>query len=152
MIDKPPTTTAAVAVLPLIEPVAVMVTADPEDATPVTTPLDDTLATEELEELHVIVSPGRVELPERATVSPTPMVVLDAGVTEMLTTVTRAVSVSPLAEPRAVMVTAEPDAARPVTTPLDDTLAIEGLEELHVMVSPEMVEVAERDNVLPTNI
>lgn len=142
----------AVSEIPLTEPVAVMVTGVPPDsATPVTVPSDATLATLEFEELQRMVSAERVELPERDTVVPCVTTAV-AGVTATLTTLMLAVAVKPLGDAVAVIMTGDEAVATPVTVPLDATLATEALEELQLIVSPEMEEEADSDTVSPTEM
>lgn len=64
-----------------------MVTGVADSDTPVTVPLESTLATALLEELQLIVSPGKVEVQDNDTVSPV-ATVANPGEISISTTVT----------------------------------------------------------------
>jgi hypothetical protein len=111
-------------------------------ATPVTTPLDDTVATPVLELDHVTARPvSTLLLASRVVavscvVCPT-LTLAEAGATltdATGTSVTVTVAV-PLFPSLVAVIVAEP-AATPVTTPLDETVAIPVLELDHVTARP----------------
>jgi len=123
-------------------PSLVAVTIDVPGATAVTTPVDDTVATAGVPELHVIVRPvstlpaASFNVAVSGAVAPT-LRLADAGVTVTLATgtgVTVTVAV-PDAFPLVAVIVAVPTLA-PVTTPVGDTFATEVGAALHVTVRP----------------
>ena len=140
-----------------------MIVAEPV-AIPVTSPVDETVATDEFDVPHVTVAPDIV-LPTasltvavRVTVSPTDVKVLVFGdsvtAEAVCDTVTAAV---PFAEPDVAVIVAEP-AAIPVTSPVDETVAMDEFDVPHETVAPDRVlptvslTVAVRVTVSPTDV
>ena len=130
--------------VPLADPdVAVMVAVP--SATAVTSPADETVATDELDVTHVTVAPEMMFPPEsltvatRVAVSPADVKLrlVGARVTDWATWLTVTVAV-PLADPDVAVMVAVP-AATAVTRPADETVATDELDVAHVMVGFEMV-------------
>jgi hypothetical protein len=129
------------AAVPLFPSLVAVIVAEPA-ATPVTTPLDETVAIPVLELDHVTARPVRTLLFASRVVAVScavcPTVTLAvAGVTltdATGTTETATVAV-PLFPSLVAVIVAEP-AATPVTTPLVETVAMPVLELVHVTVRP----------------
>jgi hypothetical protein len=129
--------------VPLFPSLVAVIVAEPA-ATPVTTPLDDTVAIPVFELAHVTVRPESTApfasyvVAVSCTVCPT----LTLGVEgETLTEATGTVTAVTLTEavplfPSLVAVIVAEPAATPVTTPLDETVATPVLELDHVTVRP----------------
>ena len=121
-----------------------MIVADPE-ATPVTSPADDTVATDEFDVVHVTDAPDMVLPPAsftvavRVTVSPTEVKVFVLGeiVTVEAVWDTVAVAVA-LTEPEVAVIVAVPSATA-VTRPDDDTVATDEFDVAHVTDAPDIV-------------
>jgi hypothetical protein len=129
--------------VPLLPSLVAVIVAEPA-ATPVTTPLDDTVAIPVLELAHVTGRPESTApfassvVAVSCTVCPTLTLGVDG---ETLTDATGTVTAVTLTEavplfPSLVAVIVAEPAATPVTTPLDDTVAIPVLEVDHVTVRP----------------
>ena len=121
-----------------------VIVADPV-AIPVTSPADDTVATEEFDVVHVTVVPDIVFPPASltiavsVTVSPTDVKVLVLGEIVTVEAVWDTVAVAVLlAEPDVAVIVAVPSATE-VTNPADDTVAIEEFDVVHVTVAPLIV-------------
>ena len=121
-----------------------MIVAEPV-AIPVTSPVDETVATDEFDVPHETVAPDMV-LPTasltvavRVTVSPTDVKVLVFGdsvtVEAVCDTVTEVVAVN---EPNVAVIVAEPSATE-VTRPADETVAMDEFDVPHVTVAPLIV-------------
>ena len=134
------TVTAAV---PLAEPEVAVMVADPL-LTAVSSPADETVATEAAEEDHVTVAPDITDPDASFTVALSVAVspidaklfVLGDTVTVAATwpNVTAAVA---LTEPDVAVIVADP-AATEVTNPADETVAAEVLDDDHVTVAPDI--------------
>jgi hypothetical protein len=133
-----------ISAVPLIAPEVAVTVAAPS-ATAVTSPADDTVATKELEVVHVSVAPGMLFPPESFTVATSDAVsptheserLVGDSVTVAVAwrTVTDAVV---LAEPEVAVIVAEPFATE-ATSPADDTVATAVSDVAHVTVAPDMV-------------
>ena len=121
-----------------------MIVAEPV-AIPVTSPADDTVATDEFDVPHVTVAPDMV-LPTasltvavRVTVSPTDVKVLVFGDSVTVEAVCDTVTVAvPLAEADVAVIVALPSATE-VTRPADDTVATDEFDVAHETVAPLIV-------------
>ena len=134
------TVTEAVAVS---EPDVAVIVAEPV-AIPVTSPVDETVATDEFDVPHETVAPDMV-LPTasltvavRVTVSPTDVKVLVFGdsvtVEAVCDTVTEVVAVN---EPNVAVTVTEPSATA-VTRPAEDTVATDAVDVVHETVTPDI--------------
>jgi hypothetical protein len=127
--------------VPLLPSLVAVIVAEPA-ATPVTTPLDDTVAIPVLELDHVTVRPVSTLLfasrvvAVSCTVRPTVTLgVAGATVTDATGTGVTVTLAVPLLPSLVAVIVAEPTAT-PVTTPLDETVAIPVLELDHVTARP----------------
>ena len=121
-----------------------MIVADPV-ATAVTSPADETVAMDVLEDTHVATESGRTFPPESFTValsvsvSPSDKKESELGDTSTVIvsspTVTEA---DPLAEPDVAMIEIDPVATE-VTNPADETVATAVFVDVHVTVAPGIV-------------
>ena len=121
-----------------------MIVAEPE-ATPVTSPADETVATDELDVVHVTVAPDIAVPPASltvavsVTVSPTDVKVFVLGETVTVEavwlTVTAAVA---LTDPDVAVMVALPFATA-VTKPDDETVATDEFDVAHVTDAPDIV-------------
>jgi hypothetical protein len=151
-----------ISAFPLTEPEVAVIVAVPL-ATAVTSPADETVTIVVSDDTHVTVAPEITDPPasftvaERVAVSP-----IDSKLFELGDTVTLAASWPNVTD---TDVLAEPDCARTValptdmavTSPLPNTVATAGLDELHVTVAPAItfppasLTVAARVAVSPTD-
>jgi hypothetical protein len=127
--------------VPLLPSLVAVIVAEPA-ATPVTTPLDDTVAMPVLELDHVTVRPVSTLLfasrvvAVSCTVRPTATLgVAGATLTDATGTGVTVTLAVPLFPSLVAVIVAEP-AATPVTTPLEETVAIPVLELDHVTARP----------------
>ena len=121
-----------------------MIVAEPV-AIPVTSPADDTVATDEFDVAHETVAPlivlptASLTVAVRVTVSPTDVKVLVFGdsvtVEAVCDTVTEVVAVN---EPNVAVIVAEPSATE-VTRPTDETVATDEFDVAHETVAPLIV-------------
>jgi len=136
------TVIAAVPVCPSL--VAVMVTGPPA-VTPVTSPLDETVAMDALLVVHVTVRPvstfpaASVVVAVNCTVAPTFTVAVpgltDTDVTGAAVAVT-VIAAVPLCPSLVAVIVTGPPAVTPVTSPVDETVATAALLVVHVTVRP----------------
>ena len=148
--------------VPLAEPEVAVIVSVPL-ATAVTSPADETVAIVVSDDAHVTVAPEIAVPPASLTVAAnvtvSPMDAKDfvlgdsATLDAVWVTVTTAV---PLADPEVAVIVSVP-LATAVTSPPDDTVAIDVLDDAHVTVVPDMVAppasftVAARVTVSPTD-
>ncbi len=136
------TVIAAVPVCPSL--VAVMVTGPPA-VTPVTSPVDETVAMAALLVVHVTVRPvstfpaASVVVAVNCTVAPTFTVAVpgltDTDVTGAAVAVT-VIAAVPLCPSLVAVIVTGPPAVTPVTSPVDETVATAALLVVHVTVRP----------------
>ena len=128
----------------LAEPDVAVIVAVPL-ATEVTRPADDTVAMDELDVVHVTVAPDIVFPTASFTVAASVAVspndanerLVGDSVTVEAAWDTVAVAVA-LTEPDVAVIVAVPSATE-VTSPADDTVAMDELDVVHVTVAPDMV-------------
>jgi hypothetical protein len=145
---------------PLAEPEVAVIVTDPV-ATEVTSPADETVATDELDVVHVAVESERTFPSESLTVALSVAVSpIDTKESEFGDTVTVNVSVptvteaNPLAEPEVAMIEVDP-VATAVTSPADETVATPVFVDdqvrvgLEITVPPASFTVAARVAVSP---